>query len=150
MSDISELSDSDSDKEDARGETVYGNSRHPQGDGIATEGIQNLLTRADKRKARNKKASKQNKKQKRINSRSTSQPQEDPQLVNRHLLNAQPVASSYASENFNISGRGYIGKRDPGDERTYWLHEMVGEDSKFKFRLRKWDGRQVQITYPAE
>jgi hypothetical protein len=143
LSELSELSESDSDKDDPSSQPAYKTSRQTQDDGTTMEGNQNLLTRAAKRKARAKEASKRNKKKKKINGRSENQ-------LNNPVQNAQPAASSYSAENFNISARGYIGKRDKGHERTYWLHEMVGQDSIFKFGLKEWDGRLVSTKYSVK
>lgn len=150
LSELSELSESDSYKEDSSSQSAYRTPKQTQDNGTTTQENKNLLSRAVKRKARNKEASKRNKKKKKTQARSEHQLREDPQLANNHGRNAQPVASSYKAETFNISARGYIGKGNHGDDRAYWLHEMVGEDSIFKFELKKWDARLVHIKYSVK
>lgn len=144
LSELSELSEADSDKGFPSSQPAYRTSRQTQDDESMTQENKNLLTRAVKLKARNKAASKKNKKKKKANACSEHQLRQDPQLANNHVRNAHPVASSYDAANMNISARGYIGKRDNnGDERTYSLDEMLGEDSIHKFKLKKWDARLV-------
>jgi hypothetical protein len=180
VSEMSELSESDSDNEDPSSQP-HAVSRQMQDDEATTQGNQAVLTRAAKRTARSREAAKRNKKQKKIKARSENQAvtraakrmarsreaakrnkkqkkikarsenqPRDPQLANRHIQNAQPVALSYNSERLNISARGYIGKGSNGDERMYWLDEVVGEGSMLKFGLKKWDGRLVRIKYSVE
>jgi hypothetical protein len=137
------VSESDSDKEDLSSQPAYGTCQQTEGAGTTTE--RNLPNRAAKRKARMKEASKRNRQKKKAKAHSEHQLREL-----RHVRNAEPVASTYSGDNFNISARGYIGKADHGDEKTYSLHEMVGEGSKFKFALKKWDGRSVRIKFSEE
>lgn len=148
LSELSEVSASDSDKEDALSQAAYRTSVQRPGEGTTTKGTP--LNRAAKRKARMKEASKRNRQKRKTNELSERQVREDLRLANKHLRHAEPVASSYNGDNFNISATGYIGKRKNGDERTYSLDEMVGEDSIFKFTLKKWDGRLVSSKHSGE
>ncbi|KAF8162355.1 hypothetical protein BJ912DRAFT_1068889 [Pholiota molesta] len=53
-----------------------------------------------------------------------------------------PVCSNIATENAAVQSTGLVGKNDgSGHKKTYRLTSLVGEGSKFKFHLKKWDGR---------
>ncbi|KAF8815351.1 hypothetical protein BYT27DRAFT_7069982, partial [Phlegmacium glaucopus] len=100
-------------------------------------------SRAEKRKARCKEKSKRNNKKRKT--KAQHEYREDSKITTKHTRNANATASNYNASNFGIASTGYIGKRAKEQPVAYALGEMVGEDSKFNFELKKWDGR---VTIP--
>jgi hypothetical protein len=141
LSDLSDLSDSDWETKELWSGPSGEISREtqppiPQGSGI-------ILSRAEKRKARCKEKSKRNNKKRKT--KAQREYREDSKITTKHTRNANATASNYNASNFGIASTGYIGKRAKEQPVAYALGEMVGEDSKFNFELKKWDGRLVAI-----
>ena len=58
-----------------------------------------------------------------------------------YIENAAPISINFDSNDLQTTSTGYTGKRGPKDNHIYTLGEMVGEGSKYNFRLEKWDGQ---------
>ena len=62
----------------------------------------------------------------------------------KHVHPSNAVNASLNLGDIPISAPGYIGLRDKNEEKDrtpYKLEDVVGERSKFRFKLQKWDGR---------
>jgi hypothetical protein len=62
----------------------------------------------------------------------------------KHVHPSNAVAASLNLGDIPISAPGYIGLRDKNEEKDcteYRLENVVGERSRFRFKLLKWDGR---------
>jgi hypothetical protein len=62
----------------------------------------------------------------------------------KHVRPSNAVNARLNLGDVPISAPGYIGLRDKKDEKDrtqYKLEDVVGEHSKFRFKLLKWDGR---------
>jgi len=66
-----------------------------------------------------------------------------PSLQERHTASSTLVSvPSFSLDTKTAAKTGYVGIRDlKASKRAYKLSEMVGEGSKFKFNLLKWDGK---------
>lgn len=65
-----------------------------------------------------------------------------PRLVNKHVRPAAAVHVKYDAMKLRHTKSAYTGGRLKGSpKRIYSLDELVGDGSKFKFRLESWDGR---------
>jgi hypothetical protein len=61
-----------------------------------------------------------------------------------HNSNLKAIDAKLDLTDISISAPGYIGLRDAEelkDKTAYRLDDLVGENSRFKFKLQKWDGR---------
>jgi len=61
-----------------------------------------------------------------------------------HNSNLKAIDAKLDLTDIPISAPGYIGLRDTKeskDKTAYKLDDLVGENSRFKFKLKKWDGR---------
>jgi hypothetical protein len=61
-----------------------------------------------------------------------------------HNTNLKAIDARLDLTDISISAPGYIGLRDTEelkDKTAYELDDLVGENSRFKFKLQKWDGR---------
>jgi hypothetical protein len=62
----------------------------------------------------------------------------------KHVHGSKPADAKLELADIPTSAPGYIGLRDAQelkDETAYKLDDLVGENSRFKFNLQKWDGR---------
>lgn len=57
------------------------------------------------------------------------------------IQDAKPIPTSFDASNFRAALTGYVGSNSSGLKQPLELKELVGEDSKYKFRLQKWTGR---------
>jgi hypothetical protein len=65
-----------------------------------------------------------------------------PRLVNKHARPAAAVDVKFDAMKLRHTKSAYTGGRVKGSpRRVYSLDELVGDSSKFKFRLEIWDGR---------
>lgn len=65
-----------------------------------------------------------------------------------HTSKAVTVDAGFDLAGIPISAPGYIGLRDGEevkDNTAYKLDDLVGENSRFKFKLQKWDGRLANL-----
>jgi hypothetical protein len=61
-----------------------------------------------------------------------------------HDSNLKAIDAKLDLTDISISAPGYIGLRNTEelkDKTAYRLDDLVGENSRFKFKLQKWDGR---------
>jgi hypothetical protein len=62
----------------------------------------------------------------------------------KHTHHSSAVDTEVKFEDIPISLPGYIGLRstkEQSDRAEYTLDDLIGEGSRFKFKLQKWDGR---------
>jgi hypothetical protein len=62
----------------------------------------------------------------------------------RHVHSSSPMDAKLDLAGIPISAPGYIGLREKiqaNDRAQYKLEDLVGEGSRYKFKLVKWDGR---------
>ena len=65
-----------------------------------------------------------------------------PRVINKHVRPALAVDVKFDAMKLRHVKSAYTGGRFKGNaKRVYRLDELVGDDSKFKFRLETWDGR---------
>jgi hypothetical protein len=65
-----------------------------------------------------------------------------PAVLNRHIRPATAITTKLDAQRLKCTKNGWTGARDKGGHgRIFALDEMVGEGSRFKFRLERWDGR---------
>jgi hypothetical protein len=66
-----------------------------------------------------------------------------PRLVNKHIKKpGTTIRTSINAGNLPHTSTAYLGMRDSsGSRKVFQLEELVGEGSKYRFELRKWDGR---------
>ena len=67
-----------------------------------------------------------------------------PATRQKHVHNSKAVDIELNLAGISISAPGYISLRDTKevkDKTAYKLDDLVGENSHFKFKLQKWDGR---------
>ena len=65
-----------------------------------------------------------------------------PAVLNRHVRHATAITTKLDAQRLKCTKNGWTGARDKGGHgRIFTLDEMVGEGSRFKFRLERWDGR---------
>ena len=66
-------------------------------------------------------------------------------LVCRHVEGSEHiVCDTDASQLKNVASTGFVGLNDQRRSKAvYTLEQLVGRDSRFKFRLHRWDGRFV-------
>jgi hypothetical protein len=64
-----------------------------------------------------------------------------PKLVNRHVRPATPIVTVVDAQRLKRTKMAWTGARDKGGYgRVFTLDEMVGDNSRFKFKLERWDG----------
>jgi hypothetical protein len=64
----------------------------------------------------------------------------------KHVHQSNTINADISLTGMPISAPGYIGVWDTAeqkDTREYPLDDLIGEGSHFKFKLKKWDGRQA-------
>ncbi|KAJ8088949.1 hypothetical protein PM082_014196 [Marasmius tenuissimus] len=67
-------------------------------------------------------------------------------LKKHHLLEATTEPTSLLLTDIRAPENGFTGHQSTsGTKKTYTLDELVGLDSKYKFRLIKWDGSKTMI-----
>jgi len=67
-----------------------------------------------------------------------------PRVINKYIRPAIAVDVKLDALKLRHTKSAYTGGRlKSAARRVYSLDELVGEDSKFKFKLEKWDGRWV-------
>ena len=60
--------------------------------------------------------------------------------LQKHVTPSDPVKSNISIKDTDMASTGYVGVREQRPKKDYTLAELVGEDSKFRFRLIQWDG----------
>ncbi|KAF9030916.1 hypothetical protein BJ165DRAFT_1535577 [Panaeolus papilionaceus] len=102
---------------------------------------QRLDTTEERRNKRHSKANRKKKKQRQAES-SVPMPPVSSKVHHRHVERMQPVqCANDMKHSSNYTKNAYVGKKSTYDcETTYVLDDLVGESSRFKFRLVKWDG----------
>lgn len=58
-----------------------------------------------------------------------------------HIEEAVPMPTDFDVNDFQATSTGYTGLGGPKHNKVFPLAEMVGENSTYKFRLKKWEGR---------
>ena len=67
-----------------------------------------------------------------------------PSVLNRRVRPATAIKTALNTGKLGATKNGWTGARDKGGyKRVFTLDEMVGENSIFKFRLERWNGRRV-------
>ena len=68
-----------------------------------------------------------------------------PHLVNKHIKKAgRPIRTSLDASKMPHASTSYVGTRySGGPKKVFALDELVGNDSIYRFELRKWDGQYV-------
>lgn len=64
-----------------------------------------------------------------------------PSTKAKYVRGSIPTTTGFDSRTIAIAGTGYVSSKLPKSEKTYRLDELVGEASKFGFKLISWDGR---------
>jgi len=98
----------------------------------------------DSQKARKRKQSHANRKKKRQLLRENLETMNKVKKVNahKHFSNCKPVQTLFESEKSNVVSTGFTGCDDNTRPSTlYTLGDVVGENSKFKFKLQQWNGK---------
>lgn len=72
-----------------------------------------------------------------------------PSVINQHVRPANGMRSSANASAFPHTKNAYTGGRVSGGKKVWRLDELVGEDSKHKFKLEKWDGRYACNIFNA-
>ena len=107
------------------------------------------VKKADKRYRSNKMRSHAKRKRERANERQEREAGGQPYEVRastrlKHVHQSNAVNANVSLADIPISAPGYIGVRDTAeqkDTKEYPLDDLIGEGSRFKFKLKKWDGR---------
>ncbi|KDR66326.1 hypothetical protein GALMADRAFT_259368 [Galerina marginata CBS 339.88] len=95
-------------------------------------------TRGEKRKAKKKQQGRRNAKEKKAKIRESGP---KPALALKQIQTAVGVSSTYSAQDFDIASTGYISQRERGHSATFSLDQVVGPNSRYKFELKEWDGR---------
>jgi hypothetical protein len=63
-------------------------------------------------------------------------------ILTRHIKAVNSTTARMISS-FPVASTGWVGLREqgPGRKATYSLNDLIGPDSKFRFELKRWDGR---------
>jgi hypothetical protein len=64
-----------------------------------------------------------------------------PALVNKHIRTAQSISTPLNVSKLRHTNTAYGGIAGESGDRVYRLEELIGENSHFKFKLQRWDGR---------
>jgi hypothetical protein len=65
-----------------------------------------------------------------------------PRVINKHVRPAMAIDVKFDTAKLRHTKSAYTGGQFKGNaKRVYHLDELVGDGSKFKFRLETWDGR---------
>ena len=110
----------------------------PVTNSLAHTGSADQRSRQAKRKAAEKVRSKLNAKRKK-DAHDAYTPSAS--LENKHFQSAKPAQTTYSAASFPITSKGFTSLRAKNRSSSHYLAELVGPESKYKFGLRKWDGR---------
>jgi hypothetical protein len=63
-------------------------------------------------------------------------------VLKRHIQPSNPILTPVVTEDLPVTGPGFIAQREEEnmDAREYSLEEILGNSTKFGFRVEKWDG----------
>ena len=65
-----------------------------------------------------------------------------PKVLNQYVRPATYINTKLDAMKLKHTKYAYTGGRDNGGQkRIFELHELVGENSQFKFKLERWDGQ---------
>jgi hypothetical protein len=123
--------------------------RMPGESSAAVCDLPGTVTKADKRYRSNKTRSHAKRTRARANERKEREAGGQPYEVRassrlKHVHQSNALNADVSLTDMPISAPGYIGVRDTAeqkDTRDYQLGDLIGEGSRFKFQLKKWDGR---------
>ena len=60
--------------------------------------------------------------------------------LHKHVTPSNPIKTHLSIKKTDMASTAYIGLREQKSKKEYTLEELVGEKSKFGFRLVEWDG----------
>ncbi|KAK1217089.1 hypothetical protein PQX77_020273 [Marasmius sp. AFHP31] len=74
-----------------------------------------------------------------------------PALKKKHLNNSKSQSVNFDLGSIRVADNGFTGHhRNHGSQKEYTLDEMVGPESRFKFNLIEWDGRETMRLIDAQ
>jgi len=125
--------------------TTHTRQAHPETSAQAPSSTQSAhATGAEHRKAKKKAQSHANRQKARQVAREATYAnlKVRPECTAKFVHSSTPVLTDTDTKNASRVSTGYTG-RDSGDRssKLYTLDELIGEGSKFGFKLQKWDGR---------
>lgn len=70
-----------------------------------------------------------------------------PALVNKHIRTAKNISTSLNASKLRHTNTAYGGIAGESGGKVHRLEELVGEGSRFKFKLQRWDGRWCVLMF---
>jgi hypothetical protein len=68
-----------------------------------------------------------------------------PRIINKYVRSSTAIGVKFDATKLRHTKHAYTGGRpESHPKKIYSLNELVGNNSRFKFRLERWDGRWVQ------